>query len=141
MAQSWGRFAALIVVLEASEAGSVCSALTVLGCANPDGVSAGNTAIANAHASVSPAMTASSAPSQVPAAPECQPTCTSLERCESGRCRPSCPKGEVFVPATPAEGFTMGNGKPGDFNQKHTVVLTRPFCVDETEVTVAAYRS
>jgi formylglycine-generating enzyme required for sulfatase activity len=35
----------------------------------------------------------------------------------------------------------MGNGKPGDFNQKHTVVLTRPFCMDETEVTVAAYRS
>src|SRR6187399_1462856 len=139
MAQSWGRLAALIVALEASEAGSVCSAFSVVGCATPDDATRGSTAIPNAHASVSPAMTAK-APSPVPAAPTCQPACTSLERCESGQCLSSCPQGEVFVPATPAEGFTMGNGKPGDFNQKHTVVLTRPFCMDETEVTVGAYR-
>lgn len=54
---------------------------------------------------------------------------------------PNCPKGEVFIPKTPPEGFSMGNGKPGEHNQKHTVVLTHPFCMDETEVTVAAYRA
>jgi formylglycine-generating enzyme required for sulfatase activity len=47
----------------------------------------------------------------------------------------------VFVPKTPPEGFTMGNGEPGESNQKHPVVLTRSFCMDATEVTVAAYRS
>jgi len=34
----------------------------------------------------------------------------------------------------------MGRGKSGDRDQAHRVILTRPFCMDETEVTVVAYR-
>jgi len=113
-----------------------------LACSTADGGAASSTSIANAHASVSPANTRPPVTPSAPAAPRvCQPACSSLERCESGGCVPNCPKGEVFVSKTPAEGFSMGNGKPGEYNQKHTVVLTRPFCMDETEVTVAAYRA
>ena len=65
--------------------------------------------------------------------------CSSLERCESGACVPACPEGEVFVPTTGPAGFTLGDaGDPK--NTPHQVVLTRPFCMDATEVTVAAYR-
>lgn len=71
----------------------------------------------------------------------CSPACARLERCEGGRCAPGCPEGEVFVPATGPEGFTMGRGAPGKLDQAHAVVLTRPFCMDATEVTVAAYRA
>jgi len=53
---------------------------------------------------------------------------------------PNCPEGEVFVPPPRPEGFILGNGEPGEYNQRHTVVLTRGFCMDRTEVTVAAYR-
>ena len=34
----------------------------------------------------------------------------------------------------------MGRGEPGEPDQSHIVVLTQPFCMDATEVTVAAYR-
>jgi formylglycine-generating enzyme required for sulfatase activity len=47
----------------------------------------------------------------------------------------SCPAGEVLIPATPTGGFTMLKGRKG----AHRVVLTRAFCIDATEVTVAAY--
>lgn len=67
-------------------------------------------------------------------------SCTSIERCEAGRCVPACPTGEVYVPATGPAGFVAGLGTHGKRDQPHRVVLTRPFCVDATEVTVAAYR-
>ena len=35
----------------------------------------------------------------------------------------------------------MGHGKDGDNDRAHQVVLTRPFCIDSIEVTVAAYRA
>ncbi len=79
------------------------------------------------------------APSQqVPKA--CAEECNSIETCTDGRCVPHCPDGEVYIPSTGPEGFEMGHGEPGEFDQRHRVVLTRPFCIDETEVTVAAYR-
>ena len=82
-------------------------------------------------------------------------TCLDLDRCdaEHGECAPACPSGEVYVPPTSAEGFTMGRGiVPYGFGPRrsenqghgiadtpHRVVLTRPFCMDATEVTVGAY--
>jgi formylglycine-generating enzyme required for sulfatase activity len=72
--------------------------------------------------------------------PTCSPACSSIERCEAGRCVPNCPSGEVYVPATGPAGFRMGRGAAGAFDRAHTVVLTKPFCMDATEVTVAAYR-
>jgi formylglycine-generating enzyme required for sulfatase activity len=48
----------------------------------------------------------------------------------------------VYIPATGAEGFAMGmEGRPGDGkpSSQRRVVLTQPFCIDATEVTVAAY--
>ncbi len=51
-----------------------------------------------------------------------------------------CPGGEVFVPATGDEGFVMGRRGSADA-RAHRVVLTRPFCVDATEVTVASYEA
>jgi formylglycine-generating enzyme required for sulfatase activity len=73
-------------------------------------------------------------------APSCNPACNSIERCENGSCVASCPSGEIYVPATGADGFKMGRGSWGANDQQHKVVLTKPFCMDETEVTVAAYR-
>jgi formylglycine-generating enzyme required for sulfatase activity len=82
--------------------------------------------------------------------------CASIERCDdaSGKCVPSCPAGEVYIPATGPDGYTMGRGftmgATGKFvgkghlansDRPHKVILTRPFCMDETEVTVAAYRT
>jgi formylglycine-generating enzyme required for sulfatase activity len=82
--------------------------------------------------------------------------CASIERCDeaTGQCAPSCPAGEVYIPATGpggylmGKGFTMhakgkdvGKGHLANSDQPHKVVLTRPFCMDETEVTVAAYRA
>ncbi len=82
-------------------------------------------------------------------------TCLDIEQCDAdhGRCAPACPAGEVYVPPTGADGFTMGHGtvryafgsrasgNPGHgiADTPHRVVLTRPFCMDATEVTVAAY--
>ncbi len=70
----------------------------------------------------------------------CGRECSSIEVCRAGRCEPACPAGAVFVPETGPRGFTMGAGPRGSADQAHPVVLTRPFCVDATEVTVAAYR-
>jgi formylglycine-generating enzyme required for sulfatase activity len=68
-------------------------------------------------------------------------------------CVPACPAGEVYIPATGEAGFTMGKGflsgerakrfgkgHRADSDKPHRVVLTHPFCMDETEVTVRAYK-
>lgn len=83
-------------------------------------------------------------------------TCVSIERCDeaTGACVGSCPPGEVYIPATGPAGFTMGKGfttnggaqrlgkgHQPDSDRPHKVVLTRPFCMDEAEVTVAAMKS
>ncbi len=66
----------------------------------------------------------------------------------------ACPSGEVYVPATGPAGFTMGRGRlrygfgkmgqrPGGTEASdapHVVVLTNPFCMDQTEVTVRAMK-
>jgi formylglycine-generating enzyme required for sulfatase activity len=69
-------------------------------------------------------------------------TCWSIERCDpqSRRCEPACPEGEVYVAPPGPEGFKMGRNRirAGE-DRPHVVVLTRPFCMDETEVTAGAY--
>ena len=84
--------------------------------------------------SATPAPSASAAPAT------CEPACLSIETCEAGECVPHCPEGEVYIPATGPDGFTMGAGMKGDVDKPHKVVLTKPFCMDATEVTVAAYK-
>ncbi len=85
---------------------------------------------------------AAAAAMPAPAAPQasCSPACASVERCDAGKCVPGCPPDQIYVPATGPDGFPMGHGPRGAFDQKHTVILTKPFCMDQTEVTVAAYR-
>jgi formylglycine-generating enzyme required for sulfatase activity len=46
----------------------------------------------------------------------------------------------VHIPATGPEGFLMGAKGIGGAPERR-VVLTRPFCMDATEVTVAAYKA
>ncbi|MDC3956732.1 formylglycine-generating enzyme family protein [Polyangium jinanense] len=111
-----------------------------------------------------PASAASPPPAPTPlpsAAPPPEPsrcagvTCASIERCDeaTGACVPHCPAGEVYIPKTGPDGFVMGKGftlnggarrlRKGhqpDSDRPHRVVLTRPFCMDETEVTVAAMK-
>jgi formylglycine-generating enzyme required for sulfatase activity len=116
------RFAALALLLGAT------------GCGHGN-----DSPVPSAGAATLPATTAN-APSAAPVA-ACNPACNSIERCDQGKCAPSCPAGEVYVPATGPEGFVMGRGAPGASDQKHTVILSHPFCMDEVEVTVAAYRS
>ena len=65
--------------------------------------------------------------------------CSTIERCDKGKCVANCPEGEVFIPATGPDGFTMGRDRLKGKDTPHTVVLTRPFCMDETEVTSGAY--
>lgn len=81
---------------------------------------------------------------QLAAVGGCSPSCDSLQRCDvSGaepRCVSACPKGTVYIPPTGPAGFEMGQGAPGSDDQKHQVVLSKAFCMDVTEVTVAAYR-
>jgi formylglycine-generating enzyme required for sulfatase activity len=91
---------------------------------------------------------ASPVPAAAPNAPPpqtktdaCAAKCSSIERCQAGKCVASCPAGEVYVPATGPSGFTMGRGGSGKFDQGHRVTLTKPFCMDQTEVTVRAYRA
>jgi formylglycine-generating enzyme required for sulfatase activity len=40
-----------------------------------------------------------------------------------------------------AKGREVGKGHLANSDRRHRVVLTRPFCMDETEVTVAAYKA
>lgn len=82
--------------------------------------------------------------------------CLSIEKCDpaTGQCAPACPEGEVYIPATGPDGFIMGKGLTmGDSARTfakghhansdipHRVILTKPFCMDETEVTVRAMKA
>lgn len=69
----------------------------------------------------------------------CPTPCLDIERCENDQCVPACPNGEVFIPRTSSNGFVLGGGEFGKRTAMHKVVLTEPFCMDETEVTVNAY--
>lgn len=92
-------------------------------------------AASSATSSATTTATAAPAPS---ATVGCEPGCAAVEHCETGTCEPSCREGEVYVPATGDEGFAMPHGDD-DKAGSHRVILTRPFCIDATEVTVAAY--
>lgn len=98
---------------------------------------------------------ASVSASEAPQGGGCPP-CLSIERCDeaTGACVPHCPAGEVYIPATGPAGFTMGKGftlhgeahrlgkgHRADSDRPHKVILTKPFCMDETEVTVAAMQA
>jgi formylglycine-generating enzyme required for sulfatase activity len=52
----------------------------------------------------------------------------------------SCPPSMVPIPATGADGFQMGRSIRGPTDPAHRVVLTHAYCLDETEVTVRAYK-
>lgn len=83
--------------------------------------------------------------------------CWDIERCDAdkGSCEPACPEHEVYVPETGPKGFVMGTGKAsfgfgsrasknagsGRADTPHKVILTRPFCMDENEVTARAYEA
>ena len=119
--------------------------LAATGCdpAATDAAAEASTAARPASASSAPAasISASAAPDAM-AAKACEPGCLSIERCEGGRCLPACPDGEVYVPATGPKGFTMGGELVEPLPARgHQVILSRPFCMDATEVTVAAYRA
>jgi formylglycine-generating enzyme required for sulfatase activity len=78
--------------------------------------------------------------SAVVPAKTCATACLSIEKCEGGACVPNCPAGEVYIPATGDGGFTMGANLREGVDTPHKVVLTQPFCMDATEVTVKAYK-
>jgi len=116
-----------------------------LACADPAGT--------DEHTPAAPTASAPASASSTPP-PEPCPSCASIERCEGGRCIPACPAGEVYIPATGPDGFTigkgftlnggarrLGKGHRADSDRPHRVILTRPFCMDETEVTVAAMKT
>ncbi len=88
--------------------------------------------------SARPTMAPSAAVSN--AAKLCDPVCARIERCDMGRCVPACPEGEIYIPATGEAGFTMGANLRPNVDTPHNVVLTEPFCMDATEVTVKAYK-
>ncbi len=85
-------------------------------------------------------MPSTSATASAVAEPVCNPPCFSIEKCVAGECQPNCLAGEVYIPPTGAKGFTMGEGDPRTDSQRHTVILSKPFCMDEAEVTTAEYR-
>ncbi len=55
---------------------------------------------------------------------------------EPGVAAATCPDGEVPVPPTPGDGFTMAKGLKGEHRK---VVLTHGFCMDQNEVSVREY--
>jgi len=70
----------------------------------------------------------------------CDNACTSAQRCTAGRCVTltlSCPAGMLPIPAGM---FLMGDANFAETMPVHGVRLSA-FCIDETEVTVASYRS
>ncbi|MCA9623080.1 MAG: formylglycine-generating enzyme family protein [Myxococcales bacterium] len=85
----------------------------------------------------SAAVTASATASASAAESAACPPCDALQRCEAGKCVSACPEGEIYIPATGPAGFEMGDD--GKQAKKHRVILTKPFCIDATEVTVKAY--
>ena len=105
-------------------------------------VSSSTAATSAATGSSASSSSASAGSAPVAAATTCEPACLSIERCEGGGCVPACPDGEVYVPATGPKGYTMGGEllEPAPA-RGHTVVLSKPFCMDATEVTVAAYKA
>jgi formylglycine-generating enzyme required for sulfatase activity len=110
---------------------------------------------ASPSAAISASAVATAAPA--PAPDRCaEVKCSAVERCDAstGACAPACPEGEVYIPATGPDGFRMGKGFTmhakqrmlgkghlGDSDKPHRVVLTKPFCMDETEVTVRAMKA
>lgn len=112
-------------------------------CEAIDRLTGGDDGRASSSADAGAAPVKSAAPTRTVAdtGASCGVPCASVERCDSGECVPDCPKGSVYVPATGPNGFPMGRGRPGENDQRHTVVLSKPFCMDATEVTVRAYRS
>jgi len=89
-----------------------------------------------------PPRTATATASEVPATGVAAASATSASPSAepAPSAAPECPAGEVFIPATGPEGFMMGSGNFGN-DPRHRVVLTKPFCFDATEVTVAAYKT
>ena len=45
----------------------------------------------------------------------------------------------MYIPRTPSGGFVLGDPRAAKRAAIHKVILTKPFCADETEVTVKAY--
>jgi len=109
-------------------------AIPWLGCDASDGTGGATTS-----APVAPPSATASAAAPRP----CSPKCSSIERCDpvTASCAPACPDGEIFIPATGPKGFTLGTGLRGKVDKPHQVVLTLPFCMDATEVTVKAYKA
>jgi formylglycine-generating enzyme required for sulfatase activity len=86
-----------------------------------------------------PVAASGSAVDATPPAASSTPTATEAPG-GSGTNEPGrCPEGEVWIPPTPAGGFAMGRGMQGKRDIVHQVVLTRGFCLDQTEVTAAKY--
>lgn len=123
--------------------------LSALGCAE------GKAAPPHKPADAAPSAASVAAP-PAPPSPCASVRCASIERCDeaTGACVPACAAGEVYIPATGPEGFVMGKGYTASLAGReigkghrpktdlpHKVILTRPFCMDETEVTVAAYKA
>ncbi len=76
-----------------------------------------------------------------PGVASAEPSCPGGRSPVRGECPAWCPEEMVFIPATGEAGFQMGRGAPGSDDQAHQVVLSEPFCMDQTEVTVRAYRA
>ena len=122
---------------ERTSDGSTTSAAASASAQTSTSATASATASASAQASTSAAASASAQ-----ASTRCEPSCLDIERCDAGRCVAACPDGEVYVPATGTKGFQLGDGVKGSqVDKPHTVVLTTPFCMDATEVTVGAYKA
>jgi formylglycine-generating enzyme required for sulfatase activity len=98
-----------------------------------------------------------SAPLVPPSAPPRGPPPTAPPSAPAAKPARLCPQGEVYVPPTGPAGFVMGRdymttrhdarearhvfgrGHAPETDRPHRVVLTRPFCMDAHEVTVAAW--
>ncbi|RLB57958.1 MAG: hypothetical protein DRI90_17350 [Deltaproteobacteria bacterium] len=109
----------------------------------PEGGSGSATAPASAAPAPATVTASATASSAAPNSQPCAPPCLDIERCDgaTGQCAPGCPQDEVYIPATAPQGFTLGTGLRGKVDKPHQVVLTRPFCIDTTEVTVKAYEA
>jgi formylglycine-generating enzyme required for sulfatase activity len=129
------------------DVGGVLMLLACAGCpqaAGGEAVAAGTAGTGDVAPHTPSSASASSSPNPAATNATCDPACKDIEHCNAGQCQPACPAGEVYVPATGPEGFTMSRGMhlddPLREDHPHRVVLTKPFCMDATEVTVAAYK-
>ncbi len=131
-----------------------CSARAETGSDRPDAGGRASISVDSASVAPAPAPSHSGVSNSTDNKPiSCNNKCFSIERCDENTktCVPACPAGEVYIPPTGKEGFVIGKGftlnggakrfkrghKP-DSDKPHRVVLTKPFCMDETEVTVRA---